>query len=68
MALSASEVSESIERQKYSTEYVTQRQLPGQCHDGELLWTYEVRVAIFAEVGQRRAVREGTGQVHTLLQ
>ena len=52
----------------YSREYVTQRQLPGQCHDGELLWTYEVRVAIFAGVGQRRAVREGTGQVHTLLQ
>ena len=68
MALSASEISEGIERQKYSTEYVTQRQLPGQCHDGELLWTYEVRVAIFAGVGQRRTVQKRTEKVYTLLQ
>lgn len=53
-------VSKKAVGKRYSTKYVQERKLPGQCGYGKLLWPVKVRIALPADIPVIRRVLAGT--------
>ena len=68
LAIPALQLPKVTERPQHSTKHESQGQLPGQCHDGELLRDNEVRTTLPEQVQGHESLQTGAGEIHRLLQ